>query len=237
MSFVRHFSTAIVLTVLALVTPLHAVPVRFLAWDDAIAARKIGFQQGKDVIAVTDLHPNKRSAPVKATAGESPMVLVALDRLDPDGKPLTVAIEAAAGIKSPLVLILPDSKHPSGVKAFVIDDDSSSFPWGHIRLINATGKALAIRCEKTVKQLPESWTPVDLDPGGKNRNMAVQVAARENLGSILYSAVWEHDPNLRKLVFIVPGDDVRTGVVQFKIIPEDKRSLASAAEPASAESP
>ena len=123
------------------------------------------------------------------------------------------------------------------MRTFVIDDDSSSFPWGDIRLINATGKELAIRCEKTVKRLPESWTPVDLKPGGKNRNMAVQIAAHEDLNAILYSAVWEYDPNLRKLVFIVPGNDVRTGAVQFKIIPEDKRALAADAESTTEKSP
>lgn len=228
---VRHRSAGMLLAIFALATSLHAVPVRFLAWDDAIAARKIGFQNGKDVIPLADLHPHKRSGPVDAT-GDGPITLAALDRPDPDGKPLTISIKAAAEIKSPLVLILPDPKHPSGMRGFVIDDDSSGFSWGEIRLINATGKELAVRCEKIAKLLPKSWTPVDIDPGGKNRNMAVQVAARDDLTAILYSAVWEYDPNLRKLVFIVPGNDVRTGAVEFKIIPEDKRVVAAAAEPA-----
>ncbi len=227
---VHHITAGIVLAILALVAPLHAIPIRFLAWDDEIAARKIGFQQGKEIVTLRKLHPNKRSDPLKAAAGDAPMFLVALDRMDTEGNPLKVAIKAPVGFKSPLVLILPDAKKAAGLRTFVIDDDTSSFPWGNLRFINATGKALAIRCEKTVKALPKSWSPVDVSPGGNTRNIPVQVATREDNGSILYSAIWEHDTNLRKLVIIVPSTDVRTGAVQFKVIPEDKRALVPATD-------
>ncbi len=220
----------VVLALLAFHSSLSAIPVRFLAWDDAVAARKIGFQNGKGISELQYLHPQKRTDPMDGTAGEIPLQLVALDRTSPDGKPVTVEIKVASGIQSPLVLILPDPKHPSGLRVFVIEDNSANFAWGTSRFINATGKELLVRQEKTVKPLPAAWTPVDIDPGGKARNTGVQLVARDDLKAILYSAVWEHDPNVRKLVFILPGTDVRTGTVEFKIIPEDRRTFATKSE-------
>jgi hypothetical protein len=212
---------------LALHTAATAVPLRFLAWDDAVASRRIGLQNAGGVAELRDLHPHKRSSPAEGTGTkESPLRLVAIDRPDPEGKPATLDIKLAPTIKSPLVLILPDSKHATGLRTFVIEDNSASFSWGCLRFINATGKDLLVRQDKTVKSLPDEWTPVDLKPGGDVRNMAVQIAAREDLNTILYSAVWEHNPDIRKLIFVIPGTDVRTGPVEFKIIPEDRRAIA-----------
>ena len=222
--------TAAAMVCVAMHAVMQAAPVRFLAWDDEVAARKIAIQNAKGVSEIQDLHPFKRSAPADATGGEeSPLELVALDRNSADGKPVTLPLKLAPGIKSPLVLILPDAKHPSGMRSFVIEDSSENFGWGTLRFINATGKELLVRQDKTIKTLPKSWTPVDISPGGQPRNTGVQIAAREDLANILYSAVWEHHPDIRKLIFVVPGTDVRTGPVEFKIIPEDRRAIAAEA--------
>ena len=228
----RHPLVFLFLALLSLQGTLFAIPVRFLAWDDAVAARKIAIQNGTTVVEVPDLHPNKRSDALDGGAGGSPLQLVALDRDSEDGKPVTIEIKLAAGIQKPLVLILPDPKHVTGLRTFVIEDDATNFGWGTIRFINATGKALLVRHDKAIKKLPATWTPVDVDPGGEARNTGVQVALPEDTKSILYSAVWEHDPAVRKLVFIIPGREVRTGAVEFKIIPEGRRTLAPAAPPA-----
>lgn len=74
--------------------------------------------------------------------------------------------------------------------------------------------------------LPASWNPVDIVPGGAARNMAVQVVAKDNLKDIRYSAVWEHNPEIRDLVLVLLGADVGTGAVDFKNIPEDRRIAA-----------
>lgn len=227
---IRHTSfLSLLLGVLALHSSLQAAPIRFLPWDDGIATRKVGLQSAKGVTEITDLHPDKRTAPIDGTAGEVPLQLVALDRTSPDGKPVMVELKSINGMQAPLVLILPDPKHPTGLRPFVIEDNSTSFGWGTIRFINATGKALLIRQDQVIKALPEAWTPVDVDPGGAARNMSVQMVARDNLKDILYSAVWEHSPDVRKLVFVLPGADVRTGAVDFKVIPEDRRIIAAAA--------
>lgn len=215
---------------------LLAAPVRFLAWNDEIAARKIGFQSAKGNIPIQNLHPNKRTDPMDGGSGEVPVQLVALDRAPTDGKPVAVEIKMPAGLKSPLVLILPDPKNPTGLRPFVIEEASANFGWGKIRFVNATGKALLVKQDKSITALPETWTPVDVDPGGSARNIAVQLAAKDDLKTVIYSAVWEHDPDVRKLVFILPGKEGSIGGVEFKIIPENKRIVAAeaavAAEPA-----
>ena len=216
---------------------LHAAGIRFLPWDDMIAARKIGFQNGTEVIPIENLHPDKRTDTVTWTSGEIPPQLVALDRTDPEGKPVTVPLKLTTGMVKPLVLILPDPKHPTGLRCFAIEDASNSFKWGAFRFINATGKELLVRNDKVTKALPKTWKPVDLDPGGAVRNMGIQMAARDNLTAILYSAVWEYDPNIRKLVIVIPGVDADKGAVNLKVIPEDRRTVAAAAPVTSAQAP
>jgi hypothetical protein len=223
------FSCLAITALLAFHSALAAAPLRFLAWDAATAARKIGLQNATGVTEITGLHPDARSAPMNGTSGEAPLQLVALDRTSPEGKPVTVEIKAPAGIQSPLVLILPDPKHPSGLRTFVIEDNTSSFRWGTLRFINATGRELLLRLEKTIKPLPNAWTPVDIDPGGPERNMGMQLASPENLKKILYSAVWENNPEARRLIFLVPGTDVSTGSIGFKVIAEDRRIIAAEA--------
>lgn len=231
----HRVSLILLLGIFACQGSLFAASIRFLPWDHVIAARKIAFQHGGESVELT-LHPDQRSGPIKTTLGEGLLQLVALDRTSPDGKPTSFAVKMPAGIQAPLVLILPDAKHPTGLRSFVIEDASANFAWGTMRFVNSTGKALLMRHHKTIKELPDTWTPVDIAPGGDARNAGVQVAARDDTKTILYSAVWKHDPNIRKLIFVVPGADVRTGVVAFKIVPEDRRVLAApAAEVAEAD--
>lgn len=219
----------ILLAIFATITSLQAIPLRFLPWDNDIAARKLGFLGGVDIVEIRDLHPYKRSKTVNWTPGEVPPALVALDRTSADGKPVTAPIKLSPELKSPLVLILPDPKHPSGVRCFVIEDSSGTFGWGTFRFINATGRELLVRNDKETKSLPDTWKAVDINPGGAARNMAIQMAARDNLTAILYSAVWEYEPEVRKLIIVVPGSDAQSGVVDLKIIPEDRRALAPVA--------
>lgn len=199
--------------------------LRLLPWDDAVAARQLGLADGKETTTLTDLHPNKRSAAHRMPGDGSPMRLVMLDRKDAEGRPLTLDIKPGLGVKQPLVLILPDATAACGLRLFVVDDDPAGFPWGGIRFLNATGKDLLTRHEKTVKKLTAGWTPVDIVPGGSARRAGVLVAAADAPESVLYSAVWEHDPDSRKLVFIVPGKDARTGALELRILPEHRASI------------
>jgi hypothetical protein len=189
---------------------------------------------GTEVAELEGLHPHRRSRIVNWKAGEIPPALVALDRKAEDGKPVTIPLKFAAGLQSPLVLILPDPKHPTGLRGYVMEDAAGSFAWGTLRFLNATGKEILVRQDKEVKALPETWKPVDLKPGGSKRNIGIQMASRSDLNAVLYSSVWEHDPDVRKLVIVVPGTSTDGGALDLKIIPEDRRTIAVAAESSSA---
>ena len=186
-----------------------------------MATRKLGLKSGETVVEVKDLHPLKRSKAINAT-GQAPM-LVALDKKDAQGKPVAVEIKVPGDLKAPLVLIIPDPKHPTGVRPHVIDDNTANFKWGTVRVLNATGKVALMKVDTKVAELPSNWSPVDIDPGGAARNVSVQAALKDKPADVLYSAVWEHSPDIRELVIVVPGTNVRTGALDFKVIPENRK--------------
>jgi hypothetical protein len=211
---------------------LHAVPVRVLAWDDAIAGMRLSLGDAKGSTVIESMHPSKRTRIYQLTAGEKPLVVQALDKKDPEGKPYTSEIKIPEAIKQPLLVILPDEKAPTGVRLFVLDDDTSSFAWGSTRFINATGRQIVFVYEKKMVALPASWTPVQADPGGETRNMEVKFFFRDEPARPFYSGIWEQNNELRMLVFLVPGEDPRLGPVAMKMIPEDRRLVKAAQDAA-----
>ena len=200
-----------------------AASVRFVPFNEEVAALKIAVKDAKKTITLKDLNPLKRSTAYPCTIGETPLQLVALDRKTLDGKPESVAISLTPNIKSPLVLILPDPQHPSGLRAIAIDDSTAVFSWGSIRFLNTTGNPLTIRYGTDLKPLPEGDKLVDIKPNGPARRIGVQVSLEEKPDEILYSAVWEHDPQVRKLIFVLPGTNPQTKAVDLKVIPDDQR--------------
>jgi hypothetical protein len=216
-----------VLIATLLSSPLLAGPLRFLPWDEAIAARKLAVGAGREAVDLTDLHPLKRSKPVQVAAtAESPAVLIAKDKTSPDGKPVTVVIKIPAECQSPLVIIVPDPKDPTGVKPFVVEDNTARFPYGTFRHLNATGKELVTKLGEKTVVLPPKWDPVDVDPGGQTRNIGVQTAIKAQPAKILYSTLMEYDPDIRRLMIILPGADERLGTLDYKIIPENRKAVA-----------
>lgn len=208
---------------------LAAAPYRFLSWDESITSRQFGVKRGEEIVELKDLHHLKRSGSINVP-GDVPLTLVALDKKDPEGKPVSVEAKLPAGVTNPLVIILPDNTNPSGVRPFVIEDSTGRFRWGSIRLLNATSKPVITKIDKKVTELPPGWTPVDVDPGGDMRNMGIQAAYKAQPAKILYSAVWEHNPDVRELVIVLPGTNARMGEMEFKIIPEDRKVVAAEAE-------
>ena len=212
----------------AIAAPLCAAPLRFLPWDDITAARPFSLKNGEQVIELKNLHHLKRSDAVNATVEPAPMLL-AMDRKNAEGNPEAVPIKVPSGVQNPLVLIIPDPKHPSGVKPFVIEDNTDRFKWGTIRMLNATGKPVMMKVDKTVAQLPPAWTPVDIDPGGASRNLGIQSAYKDNPTRILYSAVWEHNPDVRELVIVLPNQTGGVTALDFKVIPENRKVVEAEA--------
>lgn len=220
--------TCLLLGILLGHSQVHAAPLRFLPWDSNLAARKIGLSNSKGILELDDLHPHKRSQPYMGSGNGVPVQLVALDRKDPEGNPAKTEITIPLNLVSPLVLIIPDEKNPTGLRTFVVDDSVSGFSWGAFRFINACGKPLLISQDNKVTPLPASWTPVDLSPSGEARNIGIQLVAQDDLKKIRYSAFWEYDPDIRKLVFIVPNLEGSAGAIYCKIIPENRRTLDDA---------
>lgn len=204
---------------------LHAIPVRILAWDDQIAGMKIALRDSKGSIVVERMHPTQRTSIYQVGTGETPPAIELLDKKGPDGKPLQVPLILPEGIKKPLVLILPDAKAPAGVRPAVMEDDESGFAWGAVRFINATGKQLVFVHENKGTNLAPSWNPVTVQPGGESRSMGVKLFFREQPERAVYSAIWEQQPEVRMLVFLVPGTDPRLGPVGTKMISEDRRVI------------
>lgn len=214
---------AAVVAVVGFCDVMHAASVKFLPLSDELAERKIGLQDGKAVTPLADLNVRKRSKAYTCKTGKKPLSLLALDRERPNGKPAGVEIVLPPEMKSPLVLILASATDPSGMRAIVIEDGSNDFQWGSLRFVNTTEKPLMIRYDKETKAIPEPLKPVDVIPGGEARNIGVQLFSETEPATILYSAVWEHDPNLRKLIFILPQADPAQKELKLEIIPQDKR--------------
>lgn len=200
-----------------------AVPVRFLAWDDAMATRQLGVVTGADKVdPISGLHPLQRSKEISYTPGEQGLVLRALDKKLPDGKPVDFKIPKAAGLSNALVILLPDSKSPAGVTGIAIDDNKTSFPWGSFRILNTTGKPLGMTFAKERKVLPGDWSPVDF----KGADGPVQVAlyTQDQPQRPSYAAVWAPEPEIRRLVFLAASTDDRLGPLAVKVIVEDRAS-------------
>jgi hypothetical protein len=214
----------VVMAVLVFGQASHAGEVRFLPLTEEISERKLGLEDDKSVVPLADLNARKRSKAYICKSVKKPLTLVALDRERPNGKPAGVEIVLAPEMKSPLVLILADLEAPSGIRAIVIDDGSEGFPWGTLRFVNTAEKPYMIHYEKETKAIPGELKPFDVIPGGEARNIGIQLYSEDKPDTILYSAVWEHDPNLRKLVFIVPQADPAQQDLKLEIIPQDKRA-------------
>jgi hypothetical protein len=201
-----------------------ATSARVLAWDSEVAARKLALASGGTAAEIVHMHPEKRS-PVIRLKGEGPVMLRTLDKNNAEGKPLERACAIPEGMNRPLLVLMPDKEDPTGLRVVVFNDDPAGFAWGSYRFLNATPKELVVQLEKKAVKVPTGWKAVDLDLGGETRGVGARVALTESIEKPLYSAVWEYNPGIRILCFIVPSTDPRLGPVTMKAIPEDKRTV------------
>jgi hypothetical protein len=213
----------------------NAATLRALAWNEEVAGRELALVSGETTLKISQLHPSKRTDPLRIK-GTDPIFLRALDKAPAaDGKPVQIACVIPEGIKIPLLLILPDPAHPTGVRLLVVDDNPAGFKWGSFRFLNTTPKPLVVQLEQKAVNVPAGWKPVDFDLGGETRGVGARIALKEAIEKPLYSGVWEYDVNVRTLCFLVPGEDPRLGPVAFKSVPEDRqtheREAAAEAKP------
>ncbi len=207
---------------------LSAAPssVRFLAWDEPTAARRLA----AGVTPVTGLHPLQRTGTYKITVEDGKFQILALDKKSADGKPLPLVIKVSENMVRPLVILLPKADAPTGLTSLVIEDDESSLKWGGIRAFNSTAQELAMSIGNNAKLLPAGWKPVDFQPDA-DQTVPLLIAVPDELRKpadsrkVLFSTVWTGESNVRSLAIIVPGTDVRLGPVAIKVITEDKRAM------------
>ena len=225
----------VLIPILALLgTAPAAQPPRALAWDDSVATRKLSLVAGKSSVELGAMHPSQRTAPLRIK-GDGPLVIRADDRNGADGTPVTRPCPIPESVVKPLIVLLPDPKDPTGIRPLVLDDDPDSFRFGEFRFLNATPKELVVQLEKQAKRVPPGWKPTDILLEGDRRGIGARVALGEAIETALYTAVWEHNPDVRTLCIMVPGDDPRLSPVLFKAIPEDRIILELEAEPAPAD--
>lgn len=213
---------------LSLAGSLPAAQFRVLAWDDAVAARKLAVVAAGKVTEIKDLHPLKRTG-IYHGPQDGGIVVRALDREPVAGQPVELKAGIADGVTHPLLLLLPDDSTPSGLRALVIDDDTAAFPWGSFRFLNATGADLVVQLEQRAITIPGGWKPTNFALEGPPRNVGVRIAAKATLAEPLYTSVWAKDDDVRRLIFLIPGTDARLGKLALKVIPEDK--TAAVVEP------
>jgi hypothetical protein len=204
-----------------------ALNVRFLAWDDEVAARETAVVAGSQTRPIKDLHPLQRSPVVKVDLTETGDIFVrALDRTSDDGKPVDLPVRIGISMKSPLVILMPDPKAPSGLRGQAFEDSSGDFPWGSYRFLNVTGRPLVMGMGNKRYPLASGWKAVDVrDPGSKP--FPVWFTLAEKPDTPLFTALWTPDEETRRLIILLPSDDPRLGPLAVKVIPED-RTTASA---------
>jgi hypothetical protein len=222
--FPHPIATALIFAAVGLSPLAEASKLRFLPVNQELAERKLGIQDAKGMTELKDLSPVKRSMAYSVPDGETPVELVALDRERPGGKPSGIELTVPDGMESPLVLVFPDAEHPAGFRAVVVDDSEAGFPWGSLRFVNTSEKALKLRYDRESREVPSSHAVVDVRPEGDARNLGVQLTPQDEPDETLYSSVWEHDPNVRKLIFILGGEDEEKTEITLAIIPQDKRA-------------
>ncbi|RYD31280.1 MAG: hypothetical protein EOP87_15035 [Verrucomicrobiaceae bacterium] len=213
-----------------LALPSGAVPIRVLPWDDQVASMRIALVDAAGSKEVEAMHPSKRTRTYEVSPGEQGAVVEVVGKKTPDGKPCQEKLVVPANAKRILLLVLPDGKSTSGIRLHVIEDDETDFPWGSTRFVNATGRKLVFSAEKKAVEIPASWNPVLVNPGGAERNLEVRLFFREEREKSFYSAVWQYARDVRteNLLFHISDPEGNPAARTFsRIRREDLESMMS----------
>ena len=202
---------------------------RCLAWDQTVMEKKFVFLSGSRAKAISDMHTLKRSPLYKARAtkqiifstnGETPSEEMAKEN--------KLIVNIPTGIHKALFVFIPDTSKACGVRSLVIDDSTTNFPWGSYRLMNTTGRPLVCWMDKArPKILNKPNQPININPGGARRNFPIAFSFKTAPKKYLFTSIWEHRPDYRRLVIITRQKDQRHGVIDLKVIPERKKRAQS----------
>lgn len=212
---------------------LAAAELRFLAWDEGIAAKELDLLSAGQRTPVVGLHPLQRSKPLSLPPAEPDRQrsfrLLARETVLPEGELNWetiphLLVDVPAGLRQPLVILLPSSRNPIGLRSIVIEDATDDFPWGQFRIVNTVERDLILATREQRLTLPGNWVPVNFSLGdGGNRSVVIAIEEDDGGITIVYSTIWLDDPRSRRLVFIAPSENARLGAIMLKVVPEFRR--------------
>ncbi len=217
------------LSLCAVLQTLAAREIRFLAWDDDIARRPFSVVVGGEVHPVIGLHSLQRSRAVSIPDDpENPLIPFLFEGSEadllslPEGSaPPRLRLDIPDSLQRPLVILVPDSERPLGLKPLVLEDSTRGFDWGSFRILNTTRHQLVLITRDRRTEIPPDWEPVDLSLDSENNEPVVIAIEDPQRGfTVIYSSIWMPDSDSRRLVLIVPAENARLGYVALKIIPE-----------------
>jgi len=228
--------TVSLLFTLLCTSALHAVDVRFLAFDNKVTSQKVLVVTGaKDDHSelIGDLAELKRSKNYKSTEN-APVKLMIEGKKDANGNPLTCEVPLKSATK-PLVIIIATDKTPSGLAGVAVDDNESNFKWGSVLAFNSCKEDMALVFvpqgkPKVMAKIPAGWTPTTIMPPVEKGAFGMQLFKASDLKSVMFSNVWTSDPGTRELVFVMPSEDKRLGPVFPKVITETRETLRAEEE-------
>lgn len=193
--------------------------LRFLAWDDEVADRELGLVMRSGLRQIEGLHPLQRSQPLPFRSDQTQIQVAIFDRADDEGEPLKLNVRLPVNAKNPLVVLLPDENAPTGLRGHSFDEPVEAFPWGAFRIINLTGRDLVLASPGRAVELPAGWSPVEFVLSG-GASQPVSFALAEEPDTPVYSSIWRREEDMRRLVILLPGHDIRLGALALKVVPE-----------------
>ena len=208
------------LTLVFSISLVEGADIRVLVWDREIGERDLWIGGGEKFSKVEEMHPRKRSQPIKVSSKEEGVFLELRDGPAEEGKFPRIPLKVPAEARDLLVLLVPNKKSATGLGAIVLKDDLESFPWGSTRFFNVTGKPYVFKFDDKLVRIGAGSKPTLMRPGGERRKVQVGLYNPDDAKNRLYSAIWEHRPQMRKLVFIAAQEDRSMGAIEMRVVPE-----------------
>lgn len=188
----------------------------FLAWTQSVVDRRLAIGAEESSL-IEGLHLFSRSEPIDWSPG-FPLIVKDVESA-PEAVPLL--IEIPDSVDRPLVILRPSESGPLGLQALVVEDSPASFPWGSFRIFNATARPLDLVTRSQLVKLQPGWEPTDFSlSGDQNESVVITIEDSNRERRIVYSTIWTAGPDTRRLVFILPSQNPRLGLIELRVIPE-----------------
>lgn len=144
-----------------------------------------------------------------------------------------IQIDVPETIDTPLFILMPKSRDgkAAGYSAIALEDSIESCPLGAYRFINWTDKNIAGRLGPETFSLPPKGEKT-IDPSkSPDTNLTIQlIEFTDPENKRLYSSRWVNQPQVRKLVLLIPQNELGRSSVKIKIIADYDQPTSSSAK-------